>query len=50
MSTSLIFQYILILLIVALACYSLFRMIRKNFAPKKFSSKRTHCDKDCGCS
>ncbi|WP_166668355.1 hypothetical protein [Chryseobacterium daecheongense] len=50
MSTSLIFQYIIVLLVVGFACYSLFRIIRKNFAPKKFSSKRTNCDKDCGCS
>ncbi|WP_294218350.1 hypothetical protein [uncultured Chryseobacterium sp.] len=50
MDTSLIIQYILILLIVAFACYSLFRVLRKNFAPKKFSSKRNSCDKDCGCS
>ncbi|MDR6921406.1 ABC-type nickel/cobalt efflux system permease component RcnA [Chryseobacterium sp. 2987] len=50
MDTSLIFQYILVALIVAFACYSLFKVLRKNFAPKKFSSKRTNCDKDCGCS
>ncbi|MDV7696621.1 hypothetical protein N6B72_06800 [Chryseobacterium soli] len=50
MNTSLIVQYVLIILIVGFACYSLFRMLRKNFAPKKFSSKRSQCDKDCGCS
>ena len=26
------------------------KIIKKNFSPKKFNSKRTHCDKDCGCS
>ncbi|WP_185116292.1 hypothetical protein [Chryseobacterium sp. Leaf201] len=50
MDSSLILQYILVLLIVAFACYALFKVLRKNFAPKKFSSKRTNCDKDCGCS
>jgi ABC-type nickel/cobalt efflux system permease component RcnA len=50
MDSSLIVQYVLVLLIVAFACYSLFRVLKKNFAPKKFSSKRTNCDKDCGCS
>ncbi|MDQ1098262.1 MULTISPECIES: hypothetical protein [Chryseobacterium] len=50
MDLSLIIQYIIVLLIVAFACYALFRMLRKNFAPRKFSSKRNGCDKDCGCS
>ncbi|SHL34494.1 hypothetical protein SAMN05444360_101218 [Chryseobacterium carnipullorum] len=50
METSLLFQYVIIALIVAFACYSLFKVLRKNFAPKKFSSKRSGCDKDCGCS
>ncbi|WP_172281619.1 hypothetical protein [Chryseobacterium sp. LAM-KRS1] len=50
MNSSLIFQYIIVLLIVGFACYSLLRVIRKNFAPKKFSSKGGGCDKDCGCS
>lgn len=50
MDSSLIFQYVLIALLVAFACYSLFKIFKKNFAPKKFSSKRSSCDKDCGCS
>ncbi|WP_185097218.1 hypothetical protein [Chryseobacterium sp. Leaf180] len=50
MDNSLIFQYIIIALAVAFAVYSLYRIIRKNFAPKKFDSKRSSCDKDCGCS
>ncbi|MCU7614551.1 hypothetical protein N0B16_08890 [Chryseobacterium sp. GMJ5] len=50
MNTSLIFQYIIILLSVTFACYSLYRIIRKNFAPKKFDHKKPGCDKDCGCS
>ena len=28
----------------------LYKIIKKTFSPKKFDSKRTHCDKDCGCS
>lgn len=47
---SLVAQYIIVALIVAFACYSIFRIIRKNFAPKKFNSKRTNCENDCGCS
>ena len=47
---SLTIQYIILALVIAFACYSIFKIIRKNFAPKKFSSKRTGCDKDCGCS
>lgn len=43
-------QYILVALIVGFACYSIFKIFKKNFSPKKFNSKRTHCDKDCGCS
>jgi len=47
---SIIIQYILLGFIFIFACYSLFRIIRKTFSPKKFSSKRSACDKDCGCS
>lgn len=47
---ALVFQYIIVFAVVLAAAYSLFNIIRKNFAPKKFDSKRTHCDKDCGCS
>lgn len=43
-------QYIIIAVMVLAAVYSIFNIIKKNFAPKKFDSKRTHCDKDCGCS
>lgn len=50
MDSSLLLQYILIAAIVLFACYSLFKIIKKNFAPKKFSSKKTNCDSDCGCS
>ncbi len=40
MDSSLVFQYVLVFLIVAFACYSLFKVLKKNFAPKKFSSKK----------
>lgn len=50
MENSLLFQYILVGLIVVFAVYSLYRIIRKTFSPKKFKSKRTGCDRDCGCS
>lgn len=43
-------QYIIIALAFVFACYSVYRILKKNFSPKKFNSKRTHCDKDCGCS
>lgn len=43
-------QYIIILLIVLMASYSLFKGIKKSVSPTKFKSKRTHCDKDCGYS
>lgn len=43
-------QYIIVAALVSVACYSIFKTLKKNFSPKKFSSKRTHCDKDCGCS
>lgn len=39
MDSSLLLQYIVVLLVVAFACYSLFRILRKNFAPKKFNSR-----------
>ena len=29
---------------------AIYKIIKKTFSPKKFDSKRTHCDKDCGCS
>ena len=45
-----ILQYVIIFAVVLAAGYSLFNIIKKNFSPKKFDSKRTHCDKDCGCS
>ncbi|SEG19717.1 hypothetical protein SAMN05421847_1700 [Halpernia humi] len=47
---SLTFQYILLALVFIFASYTLFKTISKNFTKKKFDSKRTHCDKDCGCS
>ncbi|MBD8083037.1 hypothetical protein IC610_11490 [Chryseobacterium sp. GCR10] len=50
METSLIIQYIILALVFGFACYALFRILKKNFAPKKFDSKRTGCDNDCGCS
>lgn len=50
MVSSLLLQYILVAAIVLFAVYSLFKIIKKNFAPKKFSSKRSNCDRDCGCS
>lgn len=47
---SLTIQYIILAALVVVACYSIFKLIRKNFSTKKFSSKHTGCDKDCGCS
>lgn len=44
------FQWILLGLVVVFSCYSIFRIIKKNFSPNKFKSKRTGCDRDCGCS
>ncbi|MDR2205557.1 MAG: hypothetical protein LBE36_05315 [Flavobacteriaceae bacterium] len=44
------FQYIILALVFAFACFSIFRIIKKNFSAKKFDSKRNGCDKDCGCS
>lgn len=42
-------QYIIIIAIVLASCYSLFRIIKKNFSPKKFDSKR-NCGNNCGCN
>ena len=42
-------QYIILGLIVLASCYSLFRILKKNFSPKKFDSKR-NCRNDCGCN
>lgn len=50
MDSSLLFQYILVAAIVLFAAFSLIKILKKNFAPKKFSSKRSNCDQDCGCS
>lgn len=50
MENSLILQYILIAVIVLFAGYSLFKIIRKNFATKKFKKGKPGCDSDCGCS
>lgn len=50
MENSLILQYILIAAIVLFAGYSLFKIIRKNFAAKKFKKGKPGCESDCGCS
>lgn len=47
---TLILQYIIIAVMLLAAVYSIYNIIKKTFSPKKFDSKRTHCDKDCGCS
>jgi len=47
---AIILQYIIIFALLAMSVYSIFKVIKKTFSPKKFDSKRTHCDKDCGCS
>jgi len=47
---SLVLQYVIIFAALLAASYSIYKIIKKNFSPKKFASKRTHCDKDCGCS
>gem|GEM_PF-3095157 len=46
----LLFQYIIIALILLVAGYYLFRIIRKNISLKKFKKSDSSCDKDCGCS
>ncbi len=50
MGDTLIFQYIIIAVMLFGSIYSLYKVIKKTFSPNKFDSKRTHCDKDCGCS
>ena len=50
MDSSLVFQYILIIAIVLFAGYSLFKIIKKNFASKKFKKGKPGCDSDCGRS
>ncbi len=47
---ALVLQYIIVTVLVAFACYMIFKMVRKNFSSGKFSSKKPHCDKNCGCS
>lgn len=43
-------QYIIVAALLLMACYSIYRMLRKNFSPKKFDSKRKNCGSDCGCN
>lgn len=50
MENTLLLQYIIVAAIVLFAGYSIFKIIKKNFSPSKFKSKRTGCDRDCGCS
>lgn len=47
---SITIQYIILAVVVFFAGFSIFKIIKKNFAPKKFNSKGTNCDQDCGCS
>lgn len=46
---SLTVQYIILAVLFLFACYYIFRLIRKNFMPKKKGSG-PGCDKNCGCS
>lgn len=46
---SMVFQYILLALVFIFACYSIFRIIRKNFISKKNGAKDKGCDRGC-CS
>lgn len=48
MQTSLIFQYIIIAVIVLLATYSLFKIIRRNFASRKPAKGEFGCNRECG--
>lgn len=48
--SALAFQYIIIGVIFLLACWYIFKMIKKNFSTEKFSTKNSGCDKNCGCS
>lgn len=50
MNDTLTLQYVLLAAIVVFAVYSIYRIIKNNFAPNKFKSKRSNCDRDCGCS
>lgn len=50
MEKNLLIQYIIIAVIVISSGYSLFKIIKKNFAPSKFKNGKSGCDNDCGCS
>lgn len=45
---SLTFQYIILAMVVFAACYSLYRVIKKNFTSDK--DGKSGCSKGCGCS
>ncbi len=49
METSLLLQYLIIAVMLLAACYSIFRIFRKNFSARKFNGKGKDCDK-CGSS
>lgn len=42
-------QYVLVGVLVLLALIFLINLIRKNFSPKKFTSKEDGCGSNCGC-
>lgn len=50
MSTELIIQYALVGLLVAFACYSLIKTIKKKVSSNKKGDNEPHCDNNCGCS
>ena len=47
---SLTVQYIILAVLFLFACYYIFRLIRKNFMPKKIKNGKPGCERDCGCS
>ncbi len=49
METSLLIQYIIIAVLVLAACYSIFKIFKKNFSPKKFKDNDNGCSSKC-CS
>ena len=50
MEKNLLIQYIIIAVIVISSGFSLFKIIKKNFASKKFKDDKSGCDSNCGCS
>lgn len=51
MDNQLIIQYVIVGLIVAFACFSIFKAVKKKFfSNKKGDNNTPQCNKNCGCS